>query len=130
VIVNVPHRAVTAASRQPRIQIFHAYALMCLLYRLTPYAEERATRRIASAAVHAIATLKRGLEISCHPFEGAGLDLVLSARWSKLPAILTIDVDVRPTGSAFPTVVGPLPAPKGGRRRDPVTARAGSRSRC
>ena len=106
--------------RQPRIRVFHAYQLMAALQRLAPRTRRRMTRQIALSAVQAMVVLKRGLEISYHPFEAAGLDLVLSSRWSAPHATLTIEVDMRGKGAPRLTLVGGLPPPpaRWGRLRD------------
>lgn len=93
-------------ARYGRIRIFHAHALMAALERLSPTARRRLRRRIAGAAVTAMMVLKRGLEITSHPFEVESWQLVLSARWNADRATLTIDVDLRQKGVPMLTIVG------------------------
>ena len=114
--MNAPDRTMRPASRQPRIRVFHAYQLMAALERLAPRTRRRIKRQVATAAIEAMIALKRGLEISYHPFEGAGWDLVLSSRWSEPHATLTIEVDLRPAGAPSVTLVGALPKPRAHRR--------------
>lgn len=114
--MNAPDPRGRPVSRRPRIRVFHAYQLMAALEQLTPPARRRMRRRIAAAAIAAMIAVKRGLEISYHPFEGAGWSLVLSSRWSDIHATLTIEVDLRPKGAPSITLAGPLPKPKASRR--------------
>ena len=93
-------------ARYGRIRIFHAHALMAALERLSPKTRRRARRRIAGAAVTAMMVLKRGLEITSHPFEVETWQLVLSARWNAGRAMLTIEIDLRQKGVPMLTVVG------------------------
>jgi hypothetical protein len=115
-MMNASDRSVRPATRQPRIRVFHAYQLMAALERLTPWTRRRMKRRIATAAIQAMIDLKQGLDITSHPFEGAGLSLVLSARWSDAQATLTIEVDLRPKGAPSITLIGVLPKPRASRR--------------
>ncbi len=92
--------------RYGRIRIFHAHALMAELAGLSPRTRRRTQRRIAGAAVAAMMVLKRGLEITSHPFEVEAYRLVLSARWNAARAILTIEIDLRQQGVPAMTVVG------------------------
>ena len=108
--------APTRTMRQPRIRTFHAYQLMAALERLAPRTRSRMKRQIASAAIEAMIALKRGLDITCHPFEGAGWRLVLSSHWSEPRAILTIEVDLLPKGAQAVTLIGALPRPRASRR--------------
>ena len=114
--MNAPDRSMRPATRQPRIRVFHAYQLMAALERLAPWTRRRMQHRIAVAAVQAMIELKKGLDITSHPFEGAGLSLVLSARWSDPHRTLTIEVDLRPKGAPSITLVGALPKPRASRR--------------
>lgn len=113
--MNVPDLIGRRFSRTARIRVFHAYALTAELERLAPRARRQARRRIAGAAVTAMMVLKRGLEITSHPFEAAGHALVLSARWSEARATLTIEVDLRQRGVPALTVIG-APTPRWRRR--------------
>ena len=97
--------------RYGRIRIFHAHALMAALERLSPRIRRRMRRRIAGAAVTAMMVLKRGLEITSHPFEVESYPLVLSARWNEARAMLTIEVDLRQKGVPALTVIG-APTPR------------------
>lgn len=102
--------------RAARIRIFHAYALSAALQRLTPRSRRRSKWLIGWAAVEAMIRLKRGLDITYLPFAGAGLPLVLSARWVAEKATLTIEVDLRPRGAPAMTVVGAMPPPRARKR--------------
>jgi hypothetical protein len=113
--MNAPNTIRRPIPRAARIRVFHAYALMAALERLSPATRRQARRRIAGAAVTAMMVLKRGLDITSHPFEAAGYALVLSARWSEPRAILTIEVDLRQKGVPAVTLVGP-PVPRWRRR--------------
>lgn len=100
---NVLRRPIRRAAR---IRVFHAYALIAALERLSPDTRRRMRRRIAGAAVTAMMVLKRGLEITSHPFEVESYSLVLSARWNEARATLTIEVDLRQKGVPMRTVIG------------------------
>ena len=104
--MDAPNMLRRPNSRAARIRIFHAYALMAVLERLSPRTRRRLRRRIAGAAVTAMMVLKRGLEITSHPFEVEGYALVLSARWNETRATLTIEVDLRQKGVPAVTLVG------------------------
>lgn len=114
--MNAPSRPIRPVAQQPRIRVFHAYALMVRLERLAPHAKCRMWQRIARSAVCAVAALKRGLEISYHPFESAGWTLVLSSHWLQRHATLVIEVDLRPERTPSVTLVGP-PRRRFARRR-------------
>lgn len=101
--------------RYGRIRIFHAHALMAVLAGLSPRTRRRTQRRIAGAAVTAMMVLKRGLEITSHPFEVERYPLVLSARWNPTRATLTIEIDLRQKGVPAVTVEG-APAARWKRR--------------
>jgi hypothetical protein len=101
--------------RPGRIRVFPAYELNLILGRMAPRQRRRCQRRIAGAAIAAMMVLKRGLEITYHPFEGAGYPLVLSARWSALRTTLTIEVELRPKGAPLMTLAG-APVPRFRRR--------------
>jgi hypothetical protein len=104
--MNAPNHIRRPISRAARIRVFHAYALMAVLERLSPRTRRQTRRRIAGAAVTAMMVLKRGLEITSHPFEAAGYPLVLSARWNEARATLAIEVDLRQKGVPAVTLIG------------------------
>lgn len=104
--MNAPNHIRRPISRAARIRVFHAYALMAALERLSPRTRRQTRRRVAGAAVTAMMVLKRGLEITSHPFEVAGYPLVLSARWHETRATLTIEVDLRQKGVPAVTLIG------------------------
>jgi hypothetical protein len=127
--MNAPNRPIRPVT-QPRIRIYHAHALTVRLGSLTPHAILRMERRIARSAVSEMASLKRGLEISYHPFEVAGWPLVLSSRWSQRSATLVIAVDLKPWCGPSITLVDPVRLQHSPRRRERLTSRSVSRSRC
>ncbi len=114
--MNAPSQGGRRIPRAARIRVFHAHELNAALQRLSPRRRRRTRWLIGWAAVEAMIRLKRGLDITYLPFEGAGLALVLSARWAAERAILTIEVDLRPRGAPATAVAGPLPAPRSRRR--------------
>jgi hypothetical protein len=101
--------------RPGRIRVFPAYELNLVLGRMAPRQRRRCRRRIAGAAIAAMMVLKRGFEITCHPFEGAGFQLVLAARWTEARRTLTIEVELLPPGARLPTLAG-APVPRFRRR--------------
>src|SRR5262249_53698815 len=99
------------------VRVLHAHALIVALEQVKQESRKRAKqvrKEIEVAAVEAMIAAGCGSEIAYHPFTGAGLDLVLSARWSERQDKITVEVDVRPTGSPAITVAGPLPAARAG----------------
>lgn len=114
--MNAPDTKGRRIPRAARIRVFHAYELNSTMQRQSPRTRRRTRWLIGWAAVEAMIRLKRGLDITYLPFEGAGLPLVLSARWAPERAILTIEVDLRPKGAPATEVAGPLPAPRSRRR--------------
>lgn len=114
--MSAPDTPARRIPRAARIRVFHAHALITALRRLAPRTSRRLRHAIAHAAVEAMIALKRGLDITYHPFEGGGFPLVLSARWSEERATLTIEVDLRPKGAPAVTLVGALPTPRARKR--------------